>query len=79
LLSFGAESFVLLSKNVEVQIYRTVTLPVVLIGCETWSVTLSEEHKLRVFENRVLREVFGTKAGDEINRLYSIKDRTCLD
>jgi oligoendopeptidase F len=49
----------LLSKNVTVTIYKTLILPVVLYGCETLSPTLREEHKLRVFENRVLRRVFG--------------------
>jgi hypothetical protein len=44
----------LLSKNVKVRIYKTIILPVVLYGCETWSLTVREEHKLRVFENRVL-------------------------
>jgi hypothetical protein len=51
----------LLSKNTKIKIYRTVILPVVLYGCETWSFTLREEHRLRVFENRVLRGVFGSK------------------
>ena len=46
----------LLSKNLEIKIYRTVILHVVLNGCETWSLTLREERKLRVFENIVLRE-----------------------
>jgi hypothetical protein len=55
----------LLSRNVKVKIYKTVILPVVLYGCETWSVTLREEHRLRVFENRVLRGVFGHKR-DEV-------------
>jgi hypothetical protein len=41
----------------------TVILPVVLYGCETWSLTVREEHKLRVFENRVLRRIFGVKEG----------------
>jgi hypothetical protein len=45
----------LLSKNVKVSIYKTIILPVVLYVCETWSLTVREEHKLRVFENRVLR------------------------
>jgi hypothetical protein len=49
----------LLSKNVKVRIYKTIILPVVLCGCETWSLTLREEHKLRVFENRVLKIIFG--------------------
>jgi hypothetical protein len=44
----------LLFKNTKIKIYRTVILPVVLYGCETWSVTLREDHRLRVFENRVL-------------------------
>ena len=52
-------SFSLLSKNLKIKIYRTIILPVVLYGCETWSVTLREECTLRVFENRVLRRVFG--------------------
>jgi hypothetical protein len=60
--------------------YKTVILPVVLYGCETWSLTLREEHRLRVFENRVLR-IFGPKwekdgswrklHNDELHRLYS--------
>jgi hypothetical protein len=48
----------LLSRNLKVKIYETIILPVVLYGCETWSVTLREEHRLRVFENRVLRWIF---------------------
>jgi hypothetical protein len=51
----------LLSKNTNIKIYRTVMLPVVLYGCETWSVTLREEHRLTVFESRVLRRIFGPK------------------
>jgi hypothetical protein len=47
------------SRNVKVKIYKTIILPVVLYVCETWSLTLREEHKLRVFENRVLRRIFG--------------------
>jgi len=60
-LSLGAESLSsrLLSKNLKIKIYRTIILPVVLYGCETWSLTLSEERRLRVFENRVLRRIFG--------------------
>jgi hypothetical protein len=45
--------------------YKTIILPVVLYGCETWSLTLKEEHRLRVFENRVLRRIFGPKR-DEV-------------
>jgi hypothetical protein len=70
----------LISKNLKIKIYETVILPVVLYGCETWSLTLMEEHRLRVFENRVLR-IFGPKReedgswrklhNDELHRLYS--------
>ena len=55
----------LLSKNLKIKIYRIIILPVVLYGCETWSLTLREERRLRVFENRVLRRVFGPKR-DEV-------------
>ena len=55
----------LLSKILKIKIYRTIILPVVLYGCETWSLTLREERGLRMFENRVLRRVFGPKR-DEV-------------
>jgi hypothetical protein len=55
----------LLSKNVKITIYKTIILPVVLYGCETWSLTLREEHRLWVFENGVLRRIFGPKR-DEV-------------
>jgi hypothetical protein len=68
-------------KNLKIKIYRTVSLPVVLYGSETWSLTLREEHRLKVFENRVLRRIFGPKReedgswtklhNDEIHSLYS--------
>ena len=83
MLSFSAKSSSLLSKNIEIKIHRTtcIILPVVLYGCETWSPTLREERRLRVFENRVLRRIFGPKrdkvTGDwrklhseELNDLY---------
>jgi hypothetical protein len=54
-----------LSKNLKIEIYRTIILSVVLCGCETWSLTLREERRLRVLENRVLRRIFGRKR-DEI-------------
>ena len=65
----------------EIKIYRTVFLPVVLYGCETWSLSLRQERRLRVFENRVLRRIFGaTRDGvtgewrklhnEELNDLY---------
>jgi hypothetical protein len=72
---------ILLSKNTNIKIYRAVIVPVVLYGCETWSVTLREEHRLRVFENRVLRGIFGAERdgvtgewrrlhNEELNDLY---------
>ena len=55
----------LLSKKLKVNTYKTIILPVVLYGCETWSFTLREEHRLRLFENKILRKIFGAKK-DEI-------------
>jgi hypothetical protein len=84
LLSFGAEFFPssLLSKNLNFKIYRNIILPVVLYGCENWSLTLREERRLRVFGSRVLRRMFGPKRdkvtgewrklpNEELNDLYS--------
>ena len=73
----------LLSKNFNIKIYRTIILPVVLYGCETWSLTLREERRLRVFENRVLRRIFGPKR-DKVTGGWrklqneEINDRYCL-
>jgi hypothetical protein len=75
----------LLSRNVKVKIYKTIILPVVLYGCETWSLTLRAEHRLRVFENRILRRIFGPKTdevtgewrklhNEELHNLYSSSD-----
>src|SRR5215475_10318567 len=55
----------LLSKNLKIKMYRTIILPLVLYGCETWSLTLREERRLRIFENRVSRRIFGSKR-DEV-------------
>jgi hypothetical protein len=75
----------LLSRNVKVKIYKTIILPVVLYGCETWSLMLRGEHRLRVFENRVLRRIFGPKRdevtgewrklhNEKLHHLYSSRD-----
>jgi hypothetical protein len=75
-------SFSLLSKNFKIKIYRTVIIPVVFYGCETWSLTLREERRMRVFEIRGLRGIFGPKRdevtgewrklhNEELNDLYS--------
>ena len=72
----------LLSKNLKIKIYRTIILPVVLYGCETWSLTLKEERRMRVFVNRMLKRIFGPKRdeltgewrklhNEELNDLYS--------
>jgi hypothetical protein len=84
LLPFGPEPFVLSPavKNVKVRIYKTIILSVILYGCETWSLTGREDHKLRLFENRVLRRIFGPKRegvtrgwrklhNEELHNLYS--------
>ena len=66
----------LLSRNLKIKIYRTVILPVVLYGCETWSLTLREERKLKVFENRVLRRIFGPRRDEvtgEWRRLHNVE------
>ena len=55
----------LVSKNLKIKIHRTIILPVVLYGCETWSLTLRDERRQRVFENRVLSRVFGPKRDEE--------------
>ena len=64
----------LLSTNLKIKIHRTIILPVVLYGCGTWSLTSREDHRLRVFENRVLRRMFGPKRGEvrgEWRKLYN--------
>ena len=67
MLLLGTESsvFQFAIQNLEIKIYRTLILPVVLYGCETGSLTLREERRLRVFKNRVLRRVLGPKR-DEV-------------
>jgi hypothetical protein len=63
-IRFRVLSCCLLSRNIKVKIYKTIILPVVLYRCVTWSLTLREEHRLRVFENMVLRRIFGPKRDD---------------
>jgi hypothetical protein len=75
-------SSTLISKNTKIRVCRIIILPVVLYECGTWSLTLREEQRLRVFENRVLRRIFGPKRdeatgecrrlhNEELNDLYS--------
>jgi hypothetical protein len=56
----------MLSENVKIKIYKTVILSLVLYGCEAWSLTLREEHRLEVFENRVLRRIFQPKRDEMV-------------
>jgi hypothetical protein len=85
LVSFGAEFCVFQSatQKYKSKVHRNIILPVVLYSCETWSLTLREERRLRVFENRVLRRIFGPKKdevtregrklhNEELNDLYSL-------
>jgi hypothetical protein len=69
-----------MSKSIEIRIYKTIILPVVLYGCETWSLTLREEHRLRVSENSVLRRILGLKR-DEVTegwrKLYNEELQAC--
>jgi hypothetical protein len=89
LLPFGSESFVIPPAvqecSLKVKIYKTIILPVVLYGCETWCLMLREEYRLRVFENKVLRRIFGPKRdevteewrklhNEELHNLYSSPD-----
>jgi hypothetical protein len=73
----------LLSKNIKIRIYKTTILPVVLFGCKTWSLTLREEHSILVFENTVLRRIFGPDSdeltgdwrklhNEELHNFYSL-------
>jgi hypothetical protein len=61
----SVQKLVCCQKNLKIRLHKAIILPAVLYGCETWSLTLREEHRLRVFENRVLRRIFGPKR-DEV-------------
>jgi hypothetical protein len=69
----------LLPKNLKIKIYRIIILPVVLYGCETWSPTLREESRLRVFENRVLRRVFGRKRDEATGEWSKLRIEELID
>jgi hypothetical protein len=75
-LQFSPQSSRLLSKNIQIGIFKTIILPVVLYGCETWSLTLREEHRLRVLEIRLMGRIFGPKRVEVIGgcrELYNEK------
>ena len=67
----------LLSKNLKIKIYRTIILPV-LYGCETWSLILRKERRLRVFENRVLRRIFGPKRDEVTGEWRKLHKRSLM-
>ena len=71
-------SFSLLSKNINIKIYRTIIWPVVLYGCETWPLTLREERRLRLFENWVLR-IFGPKRDEVTGKLRKVHNEELND
>jgi hypothetical protein len=69
----------LLSKNVKIRIYKAIILPVVLYGCETWSLKLREEHRLSVFGNRVLRRILGPKRDEEMGEWRKLHNKELHD
>jgi hypothetical protein len=63
-----------LSEDIKIEIYRTIILRVVLYECDTWLLTLREEHRLRMFENRVLRRIFGPRRGELIRQWRELNE-----
>jgi hypothetical protein len=68
-----------LSENLKIKIYRIIILPLVLYGCETWSITLRDERALRVFENRVLWRIFGPKRDEVIGQCRKLQNEALSD
>jgi hypothetical protein len=75
----GILFFCLLYKDVEIRICKAIILPVVLYGCETSALTLREEHRLKVFENRVLRRIFGPKSDELTERWRKLHNEELRD
>jgi hypothetical protein len=71
--------FVSYLKNTKIRIWKTIILPVVLYGCETWSLTLRQKHRLRVFENRVLRRILGPKRDEVTGEWRKLHDEELRD
>jgi hypothetical protein len=65
----------MLSKNIKIRMHKTIILPVVLYGHETWFLTLREEHRLKVFENRVLRQIFELKKDEVMEGWRKLQDK----
>jgi len=70
---------ILVSRNIKIKIYTSIILPLVLYGCETWSLTLREERRLRVLENRVLRRIFGPKRDELTGEWRTLHDEELND
>ena len=68
----------LLSKKLKISTYETIVLPVVFYGCKSWSLTFTEEHRLRVFENKVLRKIFGAKRDEITGEWRKLHPATCI-
>jgi hypothetical protein len=79
LATIQCRTFCLLSENVKIRMYKTIILPVVLYGCETWPLTLREEDRLRMFENRVLRRIFGPKRDDLTGEWRKLRNEELRD
>jgi hypothetical protein len=69
----------LITKNLKINIYRTTILPVVLYGCETWSVTSRQEHRLRVLQNTVVRKIFGPKSDEVLGEWRRLNNKEVYD
>ena len=69
----------LLSKNLKINIHRIIILPVVLYGCETWSLTFRKERRLRVFQNKVLRSIFGPKMDEVAGEWRKLHNEELID
>jgi len=69
----------LLSKNLKIKIYRTIILPVVLYGFETWSLTLRDEHRTSVLENRVLRRIYGPTKDNVTRECKKLRNEELTD
>ena len=68
-----------LSKNLKIKLYRIIILPVVLYGCETWSLRVRAECRLRIFENRVLRRIFGPKREEVTGEWRTLRNEELYD
>jgi hypothetical protein len=80
LATFSPESslFSSVSWNIKIRIYKNKILPVILYSCEKWSLILREEYRLKVFEKRVLRRIFGPKSNEMMGGLIKLHKSSCM-